>query len=369
MSPTVLPTRAKAAEGLRGRHVLWRVLGFFGVVFLVNGVMIYSASRPHSGLVAQRALSQGPALQRAHRRGRRRQADLGWTDTLEVGRDGRRALWRSATPTAGRCAACGLTAMLGRPRPIGTTSCSQLAESQRPDATRRASPPLAEGNWLVSLEPRARGRGPDLPHAEAHMAEALSTQRGQTSTRCASAGDRQLSDRHAGRRRRRWPSRTCIAAAACAKSRPALTPFPASSRRARQPVGRGVSPRCTGRPASTAPTWSRRSAGAGFKAAELAEDSEATARARRPGFPQARRRRRLCRRQHHAAVGLGVVGRRRRHEPVVQALFHWLSALIALPAVAYAGQPFFRFGRAGACVRAASTWTCRSRSASRWPRP
>ena len=28
--------------------------------------------------------------------------------------------------------------------------------------------------------------------------------------------------------------------------------------------------------------------------------------------------------------------------PSVQSLFHWLSALIALPAVAYAGQPFFR---------------------------
>ena len=29
-------------------------------------------------------------------------------------------------------------------------------------------------------------------------------------------------------------------------------------------------------------------------------------------------------------------------DPSVQSLFHWLSALIAVPAVAYAGQPFFK---------------------------
>ncbi len=28
--------------------------------------------------------------------------------------------------------------------------------------------------------------------------------------------------------------------------------------------------------------------------------------------------------------------------PATQSLFHWVSALIALPAIAYAGQPFFR---------------------------
>ena len=109
---------------------------------------------------------------------------------------------------------------------------------------------------------------------------------------------------------------------------------------------------------------------AGFKASELPDDGRLGARAdHRPRFPAPRRRRRLRRRQHHAAVGLGVVGRGRRHVAAMQALFHWCPALIALPAIAYAGQPFFALRRAALSDRAGSTWTCRSRWASCWPRP
>ena len=51
---------------------------------------------------------------------------------------------------------------------------------------------------------------------------------------------------------------------------------------------------------------------------------------------------RLCRHEHHADLGRGVVGRRRATwTTALAALFRWLSALIALPTVAYAGQPFF----------------------------
>ena len=49
----------------------------------------------------------------------------------------------------------------------------------------------------------------------------------------------------------------------------------------------------------------------------------------------------LRRDEHHAAVGVGVV-RRRDMTQETRDFFHWLSALIALPAAAYAGQPFFQ---------------------------
>jgi Cu2+-exporting ATPase len=82
---------------------------------------------------------------------------------------------------------------------------------------------------------------------------------------------------------------------------------------------------------------------AGFKAAELAGDgTDAPARAADRDFLK-----RLGVAGFAAAnimllsvsVWSGAAG---DMSPAVQTLFHWLSALIALPAVAYAGQPFFR---------------------------
>ena len=53
--------------------------------------------------------------------------------------------------------------------------------------------------------------------------------------------------------------------------------------------------------------------------------------------------------------------------PATRDLLHWFSALIAMPAIAYAGRPFFALGPGRAAAPAAPTWTCRSRSASSSP--
>ena len=50
--------------------------------------------------------------------------------------------------------------------------------------------------------------------------------------------------------------------------------------------------------------------------------------------------------------------------PETRDFFHWLQALIALPAAAYAGRPFYESAVQGPARQARSTWTSRSRSAS-----
>ena len=81
---------------------------------------------------------------------------------------------------------------------------------------------------------------------------------------------------------------------------------------------------------------------AGFKAAELAEDAAG------PAKPADRELLKRLGVAGFAAANIMLLsvsvwsGGAGDMTPSVQALFHWLSALIALPAVAYAGQPFFR---------------------------
>lgn len=49
----------KRAGGLTGRHVLIAVLAFFGTVFLVNGIFLYSALSTYTGIVAQEPYRKG----------------------------------------------------------------------------------------------------------------------------------------------------------------------------------------------------------------------------------------------------------------------------------------------------------------------
>ena len=90
MSPTVLPT-IKAETGLKGAHVLAALLAFFGIVFAVNGVLVFEALKTHSGVVAQEPYRKGLAYNdRIAADGL--QSALGWKADVGFGSAGQVAL-------------------------------------------------------------------------------------------------------------------------------------------------------------------------------------------------------------------------------------------------------------------------------------
>ena len=150
MSPTIL--LARRPQGVQGRHVLGVFLAFFGTVFVVNGVMIYEAVSTHTGLVANEPYRKGLAYN--ERIGAdERQARLGWTETLEVGRDGHVTLVLAERD--GR-AVRGLKVegMLGRPATNRFDVKLALAETA-PGRYEAQTAAVAEGSWLITLEVRA----------------------------------------------------------------------------------------------------------------------------------------------------------------------------------------------------------------------
>ena len=54
---------ARTANGIAGRHVLWGLIGFFGVIFAVNAIFVYAAEETFSGGEYVRSLPQGSGLQ------------------------------------------------------------------------------------------------------------------------------------------------------------------------------------------------------------------------------------------------------------------------------------------------------------------
>jgi nitrogen fixation protein FixH len=111
MSPTTLPT-ARRDTGLQGYHVLYAFLTFLGVIFAVNGVMLYYALATHSGLVAQEPYRKGLAYNERISADER-QAGLQWTADVVVSPHGTIAITladASGKPVSGRFA----DATLGR---------------------------------------------------------------------------------------------------------------------------------------------------------------------------------------------------------------------------------------------------------------
>src|SRR4029077_10773283 len=82
---TAMKTAKKPRE-LTGRHVLFWIVGFFGVVFVVNGIMVRAATSTFGGLETQSSYKAGLLFEQEVAKAERQQA-LGWQVNGTFARD------------------------------------------------------------------------------------------------------------------------------------------------------------------------------------------------------------------------------------------------------------------------------------------
>ncbi len=146
--------RAPVGGGIEGRHVLFALIAFFGVMFVVNAVFVYFAVTTFSGGDTSNPYQKGLHYNETLKADAR-QAERGWkTEAAYDGRTGRLTLSfidKTAAPVTG----LHIAALLGRPatdkedRRLDLTEISQGVYAATVD--------LSPGFWILSLASRGSG--------------------------------------------------------------------------------------------------------------------------------------------------------------------------------------------------------------------
>jgi len=139
-----------SSRQITGRTVLFILLGFFGVMFLANGIFTYFAVTTFNGMVTEGSYRKG--LQYDDRlAAEAAQKRLGWVAKLELAERGDKLRLRLAgedgRPVAGRL----VRVKVGRPATDKFDRTIFLSETAPGIYTRNLSLP-GSGNWLASLE-------------------------------------------------------------------------------------------------------------------------------------------------------------------------------------------------------------------------
>ncbi len=137
---------------LNGRHVLLSLIGFFGIVFAVNGVMIYKAESTFGGLDTDDAYRKGLAYNERVAAAEA-QAKLGWRNKLDYLPE-RRRIRVSLTDAAGE-AVSGLALMAQVQRPATNRFDREIALEQTGPGIYEADVAVLDaGWWTVNLTAR-----------------------------------------------------------------------------------------------------------------------------------------------------------------------------------------------------------------------
>jgi nitrogen fixation protein FixH len=151
-----MTARTTLAKGIEGRHVLWGLCGFFGVIFAVNAIFVYAAEKTFSGGDTSDPYRKGLNYN-ATLRASERQAERGWqTDIAYDAKTGRLALNfvdKSALPITG----LGVNATLSRAATDQEDRRVVMVETS--PGVYAATVNLAPGLWVLSAASHKAGAG------------------------------------------------------------------------------------------------------------------------------------------------------------------------------------------------------------------
>jgi nitrogen fixation protein FixH len=156
-TPAVSSANAKPPRQLTGRAVLLMLVGFFGVTFAVNGVLIHKALSTFSGLDTDSSYHAGQVFEQDVAEARAQDAKRWQVDAkVTPGSDGRAKIDISAHDAAG-AALSGLAATATFERPTDRRLDRTIAVPADAAGHFRATAELAPGQWDLVIELARQG--------------------------------------------------------------------------------------------------------------------------------------------------------------------------------------------------------------------
>lgn len=151
-------SRSEPAQtgGLSGQHVLGMMVGFFAVLFAVNGYFLFAALSTHTGVVAIEPYRIGLAYN-DRIAADERQTARGWQDRLEVTTSGLITVIvrdQSGATVSG----LKMTTTIARPSTAQFDHKAELREQLDGQYTAQISR-LDAGNWIATVEAREVASG------------------------------------------------------------------------------------------------------------------------------------------------------------------------------------------------------------------
>jgi nitrogen fixation protein FixH len=144
-----MSAKGASANGLQGRHVLLALIGFFGVMLVVNAIFTYYAIATFGGgdtsKPYQKGLRYNETIAAAER-----QVDRGWQGAVSYSPQAKRLAVNLSDRSGGPVPGVGLMGFVGRP--VTDKDDVRLHFREQTPGVYVAEARLAPGQWIVSAE-------------------------------------------------------------------------------------------------------------------------------------------------------------------------------------------------------------------------